>query len=62
MLEQLGDELQQFLEDRWFGTRKPSEAVRAKLRREYSDQFAGLLKQGQLNMLCREKVLPSRAA
>ena len=32
-----------------------------KLCHAYSDQFAGFLKLGQLNMLCREKVLPSRS-
>ena len=62
MLEQLGDGLQQFLENRSFGTRKPSGAIRAKLCRAYSDQFAGVLKLGQLNILCREKVLTSRVA
>ena len=55
MLEQLGDELQRFLEDRWFGTRRPSGAVRAKLRRAYSDQFAGFLKLSQLRIRCARK-------
>ena len=57
MLKQLGDELQQFLEDRCFGSRKPSRAVRVKLRRAYSDQFTGFLKLGQLKMPGKNKTL-----
>ena len=62
MLEQLDDTAAVFGGSMIRDSTAFRRAIRAKLRRAYSDQSAGFLKQGRLLKCRARKVMPSRAA